>query len=60
MVAFDGVEDDFQEVKLAGEAGDAQLEPGPENCAWQVTGSHQAGPVSHCRRGEVRHCCGCP
>lgn len=58
MVDFDGGKDDLEEAVLAGDARDAQLEPGPENCVWQVVGSHQAGPVSHCSRGGVRHCRG--
>ena len=48
--------DDDGEFDVEGpeEDRDAQLEPRPENCAWHVAGSHQAGPVSHCRRGKVK------
>ena len=52
----DGREDEVEELEGAGEARSAQLEPGPENRCWQVVGLHQAGPLSHCRRGEVRRC----
>lgn len=58
VVDVDGREDGMEELKYAGDARDAQLEPGPENCFWQVVGSHQAGPVSHCSREEFRHYCG--
>ena len=59
VVDVDGREDGMEELKYAGDVRDAQLEPGPENCFWQVVGSHQAGPVSHCSREEFRHYCGC-
>ena len=49
VVDFDGWLDDAGEAGRTGGGGDAQLEPGPENCFWHVVGSHQAGPVSHCR-----------
>ena len=32
MVDFDGGMDDAEEAGRAGGGGDAQLEPGPENC----------------------------
>lgn len=48
MVDADRREDEIVDMLLAGEIGDAQLEPGPEKRFWQVAGSHQAGPVSHC------------
>ena len=49
VVDFDGWLDDAGEAGRTGGGGDAQLEPEPENCFWHVFGSHQAGPVSHCR-----------
>lgn len=52
-------DDDVEELEKVRGGRDVQLEPGPEKWGWQVVGSHQAGRVSHCRRGEVRHCCGC-
>ncbi len=52
MVDVGGREDETEELEWD---GDAQLEPAPENCFWQVAGSHQAGPVSHWRKGEFRH-----
>ena len=55
MVDVDGGRDDAGDAGRAGGAGDAQLEPGPENCFWHVVGSHQAGPVSHYRKGEIRY-----
>ena len=54
MVDFEGGMDDAGEAAEAGD-GDAQLEPGPENCFWHVFGSHQAGRVSHYRLREIRH-----
>ena len=53
-VEFDGRTDDVGEDFRGGGGGDAQLEPGPENCFWHVFGSHQAGPVSHYGYGEIR------
>ena len=54
VVDAGGREDDIEEAEETGGSGDAQLEPGPENRFWHVVGSHQAGPVSHCGKGEVR------
>ena len=51
MIDFGGGMDDTGEAGRigGGGGGDAQVEPGPENFFWHVFGSHQAGPVSHCR-----------
>ncbi len=59
VVDVGGWEDETEKLEWDGGARAAQLEPAPENCFWQVAGSHQAGPVSHCRKGEIRHgrCC---
>ena len=52
-VDFSGREDAVGDTDGAGARRDAQLEPEPEYCGWHVSGSHQAGPVSHCRKGYL-------